>query len=214
MKTTFQNFRITATYKGDKVSPWSQEDERTPDNWNNHTVTVYNTEIRKRTSFEFWASIMNPEIRTPAEVLEAFECFVSDALAGDQSFTDFCADMGYDTDSRQAERTWKACIRSWKKLNRISNVDIFDLANDLREHLEELQRMTKIENAKFTGSTWMDEMLFDASVEGLPRDWNAFSQMLANANDPAFPAFETEEETDAAYDSAWETMQRFIENQN
>jgi hypothetical protein len=78
----------------------------------------------------------------------------------------------------------------------------------------ELQRMTKIENAKFTGSTWMDEMLFDASVEGLPRDWNAFSQMLANANDPAFPAFETEEETDAAYDSAWETMQRFIENQN
>lgn len=42
---------------------------------------------------------------TLASVLESLRM---DASAP-ASFADFCADLGYDMDSRQAEKTWKAC---------------------------------------------------------------------------------------------------------
>ena len=135
MKVTFQNFRITATFKGDKKADWSDMD-----NWNNHTVTVYNTETKKRISFDFWASIAMPRIKTTIDALEAFQCFIWDALAGelDRDFEEFCSDMGYDTDSRRAEQTWKACQEAYRKLDKVSDIDICDLADELQEHLESL----------------------------------------------------------------------------
>jgi len=52
---------------------------------------------------------------TAADVIA---CLVSDACAGRQSFEDFCADFGYDTDSRKAEATWKGCKSMSHKLAR------------------------------------------------------------------------------------------------
>jgi len=43
-------------------------------------------------------------------------CLKLDAICGDQSFHDFCGDMGYDEDSRSAENTWRACQESGRKL--------------------------------------------------------------------------------------------------
>lgn len=34
------------------------------------------------------------------------------------TFEDFCGDFGYDTDSRTAERTYKAVVKEWQKVNR------------------------------------------------------------------------------------------------
>lgn len=39
------------------------------------------------------------------------------------SFTDFCSDFGYDTDSRQAERTYKAVCREWAGIQRVFGND-------------------------------------------------------------------------------------------
>ena len=47
---------------------------------------------------------------------EVLACLASDARGVDTSFEDWCGDYGYDTDSRKAERTFKACKRSAKKL--------------------------------------------------------------------------------------------------
>lgn len=132
MKTNFNEFTITAEYTGSKPADWGNGRE----NWNHHRITVYSSRTNKRTGFDFWASIMNPHVDSRADVLSAFECFVSDALAGRDSFEDFCAEFGYDTDSRRAERTWKACKRSWEKLIRVSGYDIneiYALANSLQE---------------------------------------------------------------------------------
>ena len=81
-------------------------------------------------------SIMNPEIDSEYDTLNAFYCFVSDALSGTYSFSEFCGEFGYDEDSRKAEQTWKACQRSLKKFERVSGYgldEMYDFINELSE---------------------------------------------------------------------------------
>ena len=126
----FENFKVTANYKGDKKAEWV---DKIPENWNNHLVTVTNTDNKQRCTFEFWSSIASPSLDSDYDVLNAFYCFVGDAMSGKMDFNDFCGEFGYDTDSRAAEKTWKACKRSAEKLERIYDGDIYELANKLGE---------------------------------------------------------------------------------
>jgi len=97
-KATFKNFEIKASYKGTKKADWSS------DNFNNHMVTVTNTETGEKARFEFWASIVNPVLNKEYDILNAFYCFVNDAVSGSESFENFCGELGYDSDSRTAEK--------------------------------------------------------------------------------------------------------------
>lgn len=133
MKYRFNDFEITATYTGDKPAPWSDSRE----NWNHHNITVRSTETGKKTRFDFWASIMNPHLSSKYDVLNAFYCFVSDAVSGLEDFSEFCREFGYDEDSRRAEKVWKSCRRSYEKLSRMSGFsrdEIYDLCNALGEN--------------------------------------------------------------------------------
>lgn len=129
MTTTFKNLTITSKYLGDKS--WNVEGGNS--NYNNHRITVKNITTGKRTSFEFWASIANPTIKTEKDLLSAFSCFISDALAGSGSFESFCSEFGYDEDSRRAERTYKACVTSYNKAERVIDGDLNDIYNELNE---------------------------------------------------------------------------------
>jgi hypothetical protein len=131
MKATFGSFKISSVFTGSKEAPWSKYD-RNLRNRNHHTVSVTNTDNGKRTRFSFWASIAQPELRSKYDVLNAFYCFVSDALSGDMLFNDFCSEFGFD-DPDQSLRTWRDCQRSAKQLQRIFPGDICDLVNDLSE---------------------------------------------------------------------------------
>lgn len=126
-KTTFKNFEVKASYKGTKRADWNSE------NFNNHMVTVTNADTDQKITFEFWASIANPELKTDYDVLNAFYCFVSDAVSGSQDFENFCSEFGYNSDSRQAEKIHKKCKKSLEKLKKIYDGDIYDLANELQE---------------------------------------------------------------------------------
>lgn len=138
MKTVkYQNFKITSSEnKYDKLAPW----ENNYSNYNHHVITVINTETKKRTSFDFWASIRNPELETEYDILNAFYCFVSDAVAGIGTFDDFVSEFGYEINSlngyRNARDTWKACKRALEKFKRVSGYDeseIYDFINYLSE---------------------------------------------------------------------------------
>ena len=129
MTYDFNNFRIIATYRGEKPAAWGNGE-----NWNHYKITVVNTQNKLRTGFDFWASIANPDLSSRYDVLNAFRCFVDDALCGDMTFHDFCMEFGYDEDSRQAERTWKACKKSAEKLTRIYDGDLYDLINSLEDY--------------------------------------------------------------------------------
>lgn len=53
------------------------------------------------------------------ELLTVLDCLITDAFAGAETFEDFCSEFGYDTDSRRAERTWKACQETALNLSRL-----------------------------------------------------------------------------------------------
>ena len=134
MKMVYKHFNITSTYKGNKC--WNADDKMK--NYNNHTVTVYNTVTKKRTSFDFWSSIMNPEISTEQELAFAFYCFLSDGQGARYGFDNFCMEFGYDNDSMKAYHTFKACEKSMQKAERIGIDEDFciEMLNDLQEKYE------------------------------------------------------------------------------
>ena len=128
--TTYKNFKITAEFDGLKVASWGEYNDR------HNKVTIKNLENGKRTSFDFWGSIKNPSLESDYDLLNAFYCFVSDALSGLYSFDEFCGEFGYDTDSRKAEKIYKASKRAYAKFERVSGFSesgLYDFINELSE---------------------------------------------------------------------------------
>ena len=70
--------------------------------------------------FEYWSSIMNPEIQNENDLFNAFHSFVSDGLSGLLSFEDFCLELGYDSDSISHKKIHDSCVESYQKL-----IDVF-----------------------------------------------------------------------------------------
>lgn len=127
IKTKHGDFEITSTFHGNKLWPADEKKQ----NYNNHTVTISHN--GKRASFEFWGSIMSPEISTDNDLQHAFYCFLSDAVSAKNSFEDFCSEFGYDTDSRKVESIYKACERSLAKLERLYDGDVYNLINEVQQ---------------------------------------------------------------------------------
>jgi hypothetical protein len=65
----------------------------------------------------------------------ALECILSDAIAGLDTFSNFCSEFGYDENSRNAEKVWKACKRSSAKLLSLGLLEsqLYDYINEIRE---------------------------------------------------------------------------------
>jgi hypothetical protein len=40
---------------------------------------------------------------------DVLSCLILDIYSGEETFEDFCSELGFDPDSRTAEKTWKAC---------------------------------------------------------------------------------------------------------
>ena len=130
MKTNYKEFTISAEFDGKKVAPWDNMNDR------HSRVTVKNNETGKKTSFDFWGSIREPRLETDYDLLNAFYCFVSDGLSAVNGFENFCSEFGYDTDSRRAEKIFKACKRSEEKLFRVTGYSVdmmYDFINELQE---------------------------------------------------------------------------------
>ncbi|NBW19380.1 MAG: hypothetical protein EBR82_66535 [Caulobacteraceae bacterium] len=62
---------------------------------------------------------------TPPSVKDVLYSLVMDSSACFESFDDWCANYGYETDSRKALETYLACQQSWQKLRtlRLGSVD-------------------------------------------------------------------------------------------
>ena len=129
MKTTYKNFVISESFIGNKVSPWDEN------NYNYHKVTVKNLNNGKKTSFDFWCSIIEQTFKTENDLLFAFYCFLSDADAGNYDLDDFQGEFGYKNVS-ECIRAWKACRKSLKKCERLFDCNddlIYEMINDLSE---------------------------------------------------------------------------------
>lgn len=61
---------------------------------------------------------MGSAITRDPSAREVLDSLLLDARVGDSTFEGFCADFGYDTDSRKAYATWEECRRTEPKLRR------------------------------------------------------------------------------------------------
>ena len=107
--------RLTSTWGASM--PWDQQDD-----WQRNANSyrcVFHFKGR-RYSFDYWQGI---GISHDPRVDDVLDCLLSDAQAGEQAFEDFCADLGYDPDSRRAERTWRACRLVTKNMKRLLGKD-------------------------------------------------------------------------------------------
>ena len=137
MKTTYKNLVITAKLKESGVYfPNSTNSLR----HNKFTVSVKNVDLKKQVRFDFYDSSKNftEGIKglSNEDLLNAFYCFVQDAIAGELSQDEFCNEFGYDYfDGRKIHRL---CQKTAEKIEKIVIEDIYDFANDLQEATENL----------------------------------------------------------------------------
>jgi hypothetical protein len=125
---------LAGTVKG---FPGDSKDQSYHDHY---TITVEYRE--KSVSFDFYASVHDHTtgvlISTKDQLLDALDSYVSDGLYGVMSFEEFCSELGYDEDSRRAEKVWHACQNAtaqWSTLG-ISADELYpisDLIRDARE---------------------------------------------------------------------------------
>ena len=107
-----------------------------PRQYNNvFAVTVTNGGIAE--TFEYHISVHDTEkgkkALTDEDHISAFYCFLGDAISGGQSFEEFCADMGYDEDSRKAEKIWHECEKAPQKAENLSIGDLYAVSNYIQE---------------------------------------------------------------------------------
>ena len=57
------------------------------------------------------------------KVDNVLDCLKSDYLASLDSFNDFCDDFGYSNDSIRSKKTYDACVKNGKKLQKFLNDD-------------------------------------------------------------------------------------------
>lgn len=67
---------------------------------------------------------MGPAHSHEPTVADVLECLASDYSGSDQAFEDWAADLGYDPDSRKAERTYQAVVRQARKLEQFLGPDV------------------------------------------------------------------------------------------
>lgn len=104
-----------------KLSPWQREAVH-------YRVTLhYRT---RRLTVDWWQGAGIKHAPWAADVLSSL---LSDAECGASSFEDFCAEFGYDEDSRAAERTYHACKAMGPKLRRLLGTDYERFAHAERE---------------------------------------------------------------------------------
>ena len=107
-----------------------------PRQYNNvFAVTVTNGGIAE--TFDYHISTHDTQngkkALTDEDHISAFYCFLGDAISGSQSFEEFCDELGYDEDSRKAEKIWKACQEATQKADNLSIGDLYAASNYIQE---------------------------------------------------------------------------------
>ena len=96
---------------------WSSHGyQRDRDGWEHQSFTVTLTVGATTESFS-WRQGLG--IESEPEVGQVLSALVQDAYYGDESFEDFCDELGYDPDSRSAYATWEKCQEVGRQLDNL-----------------------------------------------------------------------------------------------
>ena len=131
---TSNGLKFRATLSDTKTPAWSRDGKHghhyrvtlsrnSPEAWKKNTRRKHpnylgeDTPARScaRLTFDFWGSIANAETGQAPTAYDVLACISGDANAPD-TFEDWCADLGYDTDSLTALQTYRRCSAFAKRL--------------------------------------------------------------------------------------------------
>lgn len=126
MRTNWNGYEIEAVFKGTKNSSWDNDSTD-----RHYRVTITNSDDES-ISFNFWTSKAKPEITEEKDLIEAAECFFTDAEYGAPTFDEFCREVGYGM-PKGLYHTWKVCRKARQKAKRICGDKWQDVAYALRE---------------------------------------------------------------------------------
>jgi hypothetical protein len=99
-----------------------------PEGWA-HGTHPYKVHLRYKGRKLTTPFFMGPACEREPSAADVLSVLLTDASCGDMSFDEFCRNMGLDTDSRKAERTWKACRDMIPRLHRFLGDDFEDFAS-------------------------------------------------------------------------------------
>jgi hypothetical protein len=116
--TTMQNIEFAIHLVREPISTKSDNWQDTAKQWK--ATFTNNKNCRFSQSFDYFTGSAITSTPTVDEVLG---CLISDAMANELFFDDWCYELGYDTDSRKALQTYLAGQEICKKLH-ILEIDI------------------------------------------------------------------------------------------
>lgn len=102
---------------GMQKTPWEKQSEWQQSAHGYRITLVYQS---RRMSLDFWQGMAHTESPDAEDVLE---CLLADASSADQTFERWCAEMGYDSDSRRAESIYQAVQKQTAALRRLLGDD-------------------------------------------------------------------------------------------
>lgn len=106
---------------------------KSPDYQNHYSVTI--TKGNDSESFDYHSSINDTDEGivnlTDSDKINAFYCFVQDAISGTMSCKEFKSEFGYD-DCCEAHRIWKLCKDATIKAARLGLGDLYTLSEQIR----------------------------------------------------------------------------------
>lgn len=128
MKTTIkfqdQEIQLTGKLVKENVNKWDMMR-------NQFKVTVKT--VNGSFSFDFWGCHNDwKKGKNEINLIEAFYCFIGDAISGNDSFENFCSELGYDEDSIKALKIYKECVKANKRSENLG-IDLYELSNYIQE---------------------------------------------------------------------------------
>lgn len=109
--------RLTATPADSNPNMVNDDWAKSASHWK---VRLYSGASRR--SYTLYFSQGSGHTEAPAAV-DVLDCLQVDAGAASSTFEDWASDMGYDTDSRQAEGTYRACVVAARRLKHVFGQD-------------------------------------------------------------------------------------------
>jgi hypothetical protein len=121
-----KNLKVIAEY-GVKTD-WNKLDE-----WQQkaHPYTVTLKYDKKQMTVPFF---MGPALTHEPTDKDVIPCLLTDYSVMNDSFEDFCANFGYDEDSRKAEKIYNQSIKNGKKLENLFGADFGKIAEKYSEY--------------------------------------------------------------------------------
>lgn len=107
-----EHVKIEAQYGGVEI----------PEYWKDQGAHPYRVTLRRKGRRLTVPFFMGSALTNEPSAADVLSCLCSDANAP-EDFEEFCSEYGYDQDSREAERLWKACLVCGKKVRQFLGDD-------------------------------------------------------------------------------------------